>query len=273
MNATVKKGMHFTIGLIILAVMLFPLYWIVIVSLETPDQIFRNPPYLIPPTPTLESYVSAFSTQLPHLLTSLVIALGVTFLSMIIAVPAAYATTHFKFKGTTIFIIALLISQMIPGVSLANGLFMIYQKTGLLDSYLGLILADCTFSIPFDILILRAFMNSIPKELPEAALVDGAGDWRTFISIILPISKSALITASLFAFLFGWGDFLFAVTLSTKGSITPITVSIYGYITQYSQSWGEMMATSVLASIPAAILLVISQRYVSAGLTSGSVKG
>jgi len=142
-----------------------------------------------------------------------------------------------------------------------------------LDSYWGLILADCSFSIPFDILILRAFMGSIPKELPEAAYVDGAGDWRTFFSIILPVSKSAIITASLFAFLFGWGDFLFAVTMSTSDAVQPITLSIYGYVSQYSQSWNEMMATAVLASIPAAFLLVLSQRYISAGLTSSSVKG
>lgn len=273
MNRRMKKFSLFIIGILILAIMLFPLYWVIVVSFETESQIFHNPPFLFPPTPTFDSYISAFSAQWPHLVTSLIIAFGSMFLSLIVAVPAAYAISQFKFKGITTIIVALLISQMIPGISLANGLFNIYEKVGLLDSHIGLILADCTFSIPFNILILRAFMGSIPRELPEAAFVDGAGDWRTFFSIIIPVSMTGLITTSLFAFLFSWGDFLFAVTMMTDNSVEPFTVSLYGYISSHSQEWSEMMATAVLGSIPAAFLLVISQRYITAGLTGGSVKG
>lgn len=273
MNERFKKGGLLTIGILILAVMLFPMYWVITVSFETGSQIFHSPPYFFPPTPTLDAYVSAFSSQWPHLVTSLIVAFGATALSLIVAVPAAYGISHFRFKGITVLIVALLISQMIPGVSLASGLFNIYERFGLLNSYTGLILADCTFSIPFNILILRAFMSSIPKELPEAAFVDGAGDWRTFFSIIIPVSVTGIITTSLFAFLFAWGDFLFAVTMMTDNSVEPFTVSLYGYLSSHSSQWSEMMATAVLGSIPAAFLLVISQRYITAGLTGGSVKG
>lgn len=269
-----KKQIMFTIiALIVSAIMLFPLYWAITAALETNGQIYRNPPYLFPPTPTFSAFASAISTQLPHLLSSLIIASGTTALSLLISAPAAYGITRFKFKGVTYMITALLISQMIPGVSLANALFLIFGKLGILNNYFSLILSDCSFSVPFNILILRAFMQTIPLAISEAALVDGAGDWRTFFSVILPISKSPLITAGLFAFLFGWGDFLFAVTMVTKNSIEPITVSIYGFISQYSQSWNDMMASAVLASIPAALLLIVSQRYITTGIASSSVKG
>src|SRR5690606_12690882 len=126
--------------------------------------------------------------------------------------------------------------------------------------------------IPFAILVLRAFMVSIPRELTEAARVDGAGHWRTFVSVILPISRNATVTAGLFAFLFAWADFLFAVTLTTGRSFEPITVGIYRFIGNQSADWNAVLATAVLASIPAAILLVIAQRYVVAGVTGGAIK-
>lgn len=134
-------------------------------------------------------------------------------------------------------------------------MYVIFNKLNLLITYPGIILADSSGAIPFSILILRAFMQSIPYELTEAALVDGAGDWQTFIKIILPVSKSAIITAGLLTFLGAWGDFLFALTIMTKNTIQPITLSLYSYIGQYSTSWNEMMAAAVLASIPAAVLL------------------
>ncbi len=253
--------------------MLFPVYWTVTSSLETNTQIFATHPYLITPQFDWQTYRIALQTQLPHLVSSLIIATGTTVLCVLVATPAAYAISHLQFKKVTWLIVALLISQMIPSVSLDNALFIIFNKIGLLNNYFGLMLTDCTFSIPFNILILRAFMQSIPKDILEAAYVDGAGDLRTFIQIILPVSKSVLITAGLFAFLFAWGDFLFSVTMITQNSFQPITVSIYGYISQYSQSWNQMMASAVLASIPAAVLLILSQRYITAGMTSGSVKG
>ncbi|QQE77992.1 carbohydrate ABC transporter permease [Alicyclobacillus sp. SO9] len=269
----VKKYALLIVSLLISAVMLFPLYWTITGSLETNTQIFRDPPYLFPPAPTLHAYASAFATQLPHLLSSFIVATGTTVVSLAVAAPAAYAITHFRYRGVTFLVSILLITQMIPGVSLANALFLIFNKLGLLNNYFSLILSDCSFSIPFDVLILRAFMGSIPRAISEAAVVDGAGDWRTFLSVIVPISRSSLVTAGLFAFLFGWGDFLFAVTMMTSNKIEPITVSIYSYISSYSQSWSDMMAAAVLASIPAAILLILSQRYITAGIASNSVKG
>lgn len=267
------KILYFIIGIVVLAFMLFPLYWAVVSSLKTNSQLFHNPPAFFPPTPTLKAYVDAFNTQWSHLVTSLIVSLGTVVLSLLIAAPAAYALAHFRLRITLIIIIFLLLTQMIPTIILANSLYVIFNKAHLLNTYLGLILADSSYSVPFDILILRAFMVGIPYEIVEAALVDGASDWVTFRKVIVPVSTTALVTASLFAFLFAWGDFLFALTMTTKNTFQPITLSLYSYIGQYSQSWNDMMASAVLASIPAAILLLLSQRYITAGLTGGSVKG
>jgi multiple sugar transport system permease protein len=143
----------------------------------------------------------------------------------------------------------------------------------LINSLLALILADSTLAVPFAVLILRAFMVSVPSELLEAAYVDGASRLRSLWSVVLPISRNAMITAGLFAFLFAWGDFLFGLTLTTTDSNIPVTVGMYRFIGVYTTNWNSVMATGVIASIPAAVLLVVAQRYVAAGVTGGAVKG
>jgi|SRR5579875_3544791 len=253
--------------------MLFPLYWVIISSLETNADILHVPPFLYPPHPSLVAYRDVFLSQLPHLVNSLIIAIGASVLSLLVSTPAAYALGQFKIRGEKLFIILFLISQMIPGISLANGLFLIFNKIGLINHYFGVIVSDCTFSIPFDLLVMRGFMQQIPKDITEAAFIDGATELKTFYKVIIPLSKNAIITSGLFSFLFGWSDFLFAITLLSKENMQPITVSLYNYISNYSQSWNDMMATSVIACIPAGILLVAAQRYIVAGISGSALKG
>ncbi|MGO4428587.1 carbohydrate ABC transporter permease, partial [Streptomyces sp. MCAF7] len=133
----------------------------------------------------------------------------------------------------------------------------------------GLILADSTAGVPFAIIIMRSFMRSIPREIIDAARVDGAGRLRVFASVVLPVSTNALITAAVFTFLFTWSDFLFALTLTTTDTVQPVTLGIYQYMGAHTNQWNAVMATSVLASVPAAVLLVVAQRYVTAGATKG----
>ena len=141
-------------------------------------------------------------------------ALGAVLVSLAVATPAAYALSLLRVRGTGAVMFALLLSQMIPGIVIANALYSAYNDLGVLNTTLGLVLADSALGIPFSILIIQAFMRAIPVSLLEAARVDGAGRLRTFFSIVLPLSRNALITAALFSFLFAWSDFLFALTLS-----------------------------------------------------------
>ncbi|WP_445443000.1 carbohydrate ABC transporter permease [Clavibacter sp. km1a] len=258
------------IGVVILALMLFPVYWMVNISLQPAGPAIQAAWF--PFEAQFEGYATALSEQGRALGTSLVIALGSVVLSLAIATPAAYALAQFRFRWINIVLFGILISQMIPGIVVANALYAAYNDVGLLNSIPGLILADSTAGIPFAILIMRAFMANIPPSIIEAAKVDGAGNFRAFRSIVLPVSLNAVITAGLFTFLFTWSDFLFALTLTTTDDVRPITLGIYQYIGTYTADWSTVMATAVLASLPAIVLLLAAQRFIAAGATGGAVK-
>jgi multiple sugar transport system permease protein len=257
-------------GILILAVLLFPIYWMINVSLQPSGSAVGTP--WLPYNLSFDGYTTALSQQGRNLVTSLIVALGSVVFSLLVAMPAAYALAQWKTRFVGPFLFGILISQMIPGIVIANALYTAYNDVGLLNSIPGLILADSTAGIPFAILIVRAFMMNIPRTVLEAGRVDGAGHLRTFVSIVLPMSRNALITAALFTFLFAWADFLFALTLTTTETVRPVTLGLYTYIGTYVNDWSSVMATAVLASIPAIVLLVVAQRYVAAGTTAGAVK-
>ncbi|TAP41805.1 carbohydrate ABC transporter permease [Arthrobacter sp. S39] len=265
-----KNWAYTALAIFFLAVMLFPVYWMVNASLQ-PNGATLETSWL-PLKPDFTGYATAINEQGGNLGTSLVISLGSVALSLAIAAPAAYALAYFKVRGAGVVLFAILISQMIPGIVVANALYTAYNDLGLLNSIPGLILADSAHGIPFAILIIRAFMNGMPASVIEAARVDGAGHLRAFWSIVIPLSRNSLITAGLFTFLFAWSDFLFALTLTTTEAVRPVTLGIFQYIGAYVNDWSSVMATAVLASIPAIVLLVAAQKYIAAGTTGGAVK-
>ncbi len=271
-DTPVRRWTNAVIGLVICAVLLFPLYWMLNVSLTKPQDLISSTPSLFPADPTLDGYAQAISTQLPNLVTSLVISIGCVILTLLISLPAAYAMAKFRVRGTGAVMFVFLLAQMIPGIVLVTALFAIYDALGLLNTYPGLILADATASVPFAVIVLRAFMLGIPDELLEAARIDGASSWRAFVSIVVPLSRNAIVTAALFSFLFAWADFLNPNSLTSGNSIVPFTLGLYRYIGSTTTNWNGIMATAVIASIPAAVLLVVAQRFVAAGVTAGAVK-
>ena len=267
-----KRLINTGIGVILTAVMLFPLYWMVNVSLTQPDRLRKDPPDLFPVNPTFAGYERVISDQLPYLLTSFVVGIGAVVLTIALSAPAAYALAQLRPRGRTVLNFVLLIAQMIPSIIMAMGFYLIFSTWGLLNTIPGMILADSTLAVPFGVLIFTAFMAGIPDELISAAKIDGAGAWRTFRSVVLPISRNSLVTVALFTFLWAWSDFIFASTINRGGDLQPITMGIYRYIGNNTQDWNAIMATAVVASIPAALLLIIAQRYVAAGVTAGAVK-
>jgi multiple sugar transport system permease protein len=200
------------------------------------------------------------------------VSLGTVLLTLLISTPAAYALAQFRLPGQAVFQFALLIAQMIPGIVIANSLYTMFNDLGLLNSIPGLILADATHAVPFAILIMTAFMRAIPPSLVEAARVDGAGYFRAFWSIVVPVSRNSIITAGLFSFLFAWSDFIFALTLTSSNDVRPITLGIYDYLEGNVQSWAPVLATAVISALPAIILLIVAQRYIAAGALGGAVK-
>ncbi|MDX3457892.1 carbohydrate ABC transporter permease [Streptomyces sp. ME02-8801-2C] len=260
------------VGVVLTGVMLFPVYWMLNVSFTRDQDMRKSPPDLIPLHGTLAGYRTVLDEQLPYLATSLVVALGTVILTVTLAAPAGYALAKLRPRGGGILSFVLLAAQMIPGIIMAMGFYAIYLQLGVLQSLPGLIVADSTLAVPFAVLIFTAFMSSIPGELIQAAQMDGARALRTFWSIVLPMSRNSIVTVSLFAFLWSWSDFIFASTLVNGGTHEPITLGIYHYIGNNNQQWNAIMATAVVASLPATVILVLAQRYVAAGVTAGAVK-
>lgn len=269
-TTTRHPWLRMAIGIVVIAVMLFPVYWMVNASMQPNGTTLDASWFPLPPS--FEGYSTAIERQGPYLVNSVVIALGSVLVSLVVATPAAYGLAQLRIRFAPAVLFGILVTQMVPGIVVANALYSAYNDLGMLNSLVGLILADATAGIPFAILVMRSFMVGIPKELTEAARVDGASRFRTFRSIVVPVSRNALITAGLFTFLFTWSDFLFALTLTTDESVRPITLGIYQYIGANTNQWNAIMATTVLASIPAAVLLVTAQRFIAAGTTGGAVK-
>ena len=269
---SVLDVVHTVVGVLIVLVLLFPLYWMVNASFQPSGNLLRPDPALFPSPLTLDGYRATLSSQGGNLLTSIVISLGTVVVTLVLATPAAYALAKLRVPARTSLMLVVITVQMIPGIVMANALYIVFAKLGLLDSYIGLMLADATTAVPFAILIMRAFMQDIPHELIEAARIDGAGELGVFHRVVVPVSRNSIITAGLFAFLHGWSDFLFAVTLTTGNAFTPITVGIYRFMGAQTADWNGVMATATVASIPAVILLVLAQRYIAVGVTGGAVK-
>jgi multiple sugar transport system permease protein len=259
------------VGVILTAIMLFPVYWLVNVSFTQRDAIRLGE--IVPLHFTLDHYQRALATQMPYIGTSVLLGLGTVALTIVVAAPSGYALAKLRVPAHRTWHFLLIVAQMVPAVVMALGFYELYNSLGILDTVPGLILADSTLAVPFAVMLYTTFMRGIPDEMLQAAQIDGASRWRTFRSIVLPLSRNATVTVGLFAFLWAWSDFLFASTLNREGGkLRPITMGIYDFIGAQNQEWGPMTATAVLASIPTALLLILAQQYIAAGVTAGAVK-
>lgn len=253
----------------ILVIYLFPVYWMVSASLQ-PGANSTDTEWF-PHSPGLEGYVTAFEDGgLDGLRVSLITAIGSVLLTLIVAVPGAYALSRLRSRSVSFGLVLLLLAQMIPSIVLANSFYAMFNTWGVLNSYLGLILANSTAGIPFAIILLRSFMLRLDTEVIEAATLDGLGPLGTLWRIVVPLSRNAIITAGVFTFLFSWGDLLFGLTLVTKTDMYPVTVFIYALANSNLNTWAATMGASLIASLPALVLVLAAQRYVKEGVITGS---
>lgn len=280
MNVTVatlrRQGYGSTlVGLLIVLVFLFPVFWMVSTSFKTPSGIFATPPQLLPTPFTADAYRDAIfgdPAVLRAMRSSLVISLGTMALTLVLAAPAAYALARLRLPGGALVLLLLLVTQLLPSIVLAGPLFIVFSRIGLVNSYQALILADTTISLPFAVIILRPFFLSVPLDLEQAALVDGATRWGSFLRITLPLVKPGLVTVAAFAFLFAWGEFVFALSLNNNESVQPVTVALNRLIGQYGTQWNSLMAISTTVAIPIVAVFAGLQRFIIGGLTAGASK-
>jgi len=254
---------------------LFPIYWMVITSIKPMNELFASPPNFFPLEPTFDAYIDNIiknQSMLGYIANSFVISFGTLILSLILAAPVAYALARLDIKGKSLILIILLTTQMLPSIMLAMPLFIFFSKMGLINSFTALIIANTTHALPFAILVLRPYFLSVPSGLEDAAAIDGCNKFSVFLRIILPLVKPGLLTVGAFCFLFGWGDFLFALTLTTENSIRPLTLGLYKFIGEYGIEWNNLMAVATIAAIPIIVIFVTLQKYIVSGVTSGAMK-
>ena len=193
-------------------------------------------------------------------------------ISTILAIPASYGLARFKFKGKKVIILLFLITQMLPSTLVLTSLYIMFSGAKLLNTYWAPILADATLGIPFSVIILRTYFLSIPKELDEAAKIDGCGHLTAFVKIMLPIAKPGVVVAAVFSFVYAWGDLIYGITFITNPNMRPITSSIYNYVQQYQTLWNSTMAFGIIAILPVVLIFIFMQKYIVSGLTNGAVK-
>lgn len=270
-----SKILSFIFGAIVFVIFIFPLYWMVVTALKTQVEIFQIPTPLWPRDLTFDAFraqLSASSDTLRGFKNSAIISIGATVISTVLAIPAAYGLARFRFKAKKPLILFFLITQMLPSTLVLTSLYIMFSRVGLLNTYWGPILADATLGIPFSIIILRTYFLSIPKELDEAAAIDGCGYWKSFFVIMLPIAKPGVIVAAVFSFVYAWGDLIYGITFITNPNMRPITSSIYNYVQQYQTLWNSTMAFGLIAISPVVLIFIFMQKYIVSGLTNGAVK-
>jgi multiple sugar transport system permease protein len=262
-----------TVGIVVVGIIIFPIYWALCVAFHyDPDPLIKAPS-LVPWHLVLTNFHLAWKTVGGNIVTSLIVSCAVVVIGLVLGVPAAYGLRRFPIRYTGAVVAVLLVTQMVPSISLSIAFYSLFKHADLLNSYLGLILADSTYAVPLMVLLLRAFLGSVPDEIMESARVDGCNELRCMWSIVVPIAVPGIITAALFGFLGAWGDFLFGLTLNSGGSVEPLTVGLYKFVGSYSTSWGPLMAAVILAAIPAGVVLAVAQRWIRGGLRAGALKG
>ncbi len=263
-------------GLLIVAtgIMLFPAAWMLTVSVRPNVEVMKIPPQWIPTIFTLEPYLKVLGSTryLWTFVNSYFIASLVTAFSLVVGALAAYALARFRFKGQRAVIMFLIITQMFPLVLLCIPYFRVVVKLGLYDTLTALVVVYITFTLPFCILMLRSYFAQIPKEMEEAAMVDGCSRLGAIARTLIPMSFPALVGAGLYTFLLAWNEFLFAVVLIESWGKRVITIAIYSLLAEFVTEWNTMMAFSVLASAPLVIAFIFLQRYVVQGMTAGAIK-
>ena len=204
---------------------------------------------------------------------SVIIAFSATAIGIVLSVPASYGLARFKTKFVAILLFVFLVAQMLPSSLILTPLFMTFKKVGILNNYLSAILSDATLTIPFSVIVLRSYFKDIPKELDEAATIDGCNAWQTFLKVMLPICKPGVATAVAMSLFMAWGDMVFSLTFLTKEELKPISLILYKAMGELGVRWEILMAYSTLIVLPILIIFIFMQKYIVSGMTAGSVKG
>ena len=253
---------------------LFPVVWMVFTSLKSNTEIFALPPRLLPDVFTLDAYRSIFAdpAKVRFFINSYLVSGAVAFLTLIVSTLAAYGFSRYSFPFKNVFNVIIISTQTVPPITLLIPYFGMVVAFHIFDTYVALILTYLVFTLPYGILLMTGYINTLPRELDEAVLVDGGTHWTALVRVLTPLAIPGMIATVVYTFLLAWNEFLFALTLTKSTSMRTVPIGIQLLMGQHAFEWNEMMAMSVLGSLPLLVLYVLAQRYFLAGMTAGSVK-
>lgn len=271
----IKQFIVVSLLIIVVVVLLFPFLWMVSTSLKPPEEVFTPRPRWIPLNPTLQNFVHILGeTSFPrYFLNSVVVAFVTMLLALVVTVFAGYALSRYRFRGKQAFSLWLLVSQMFPPMLLVIPIFVLMLKLGLYNTYASLIITYGTFALPFSTWMLKAYFDTVPLDLEEAAMVDGCTRLQALARVVLPLAAPGIVTVALFVFILAWQEYMFALTLTRTTDMRTLPVGISLFLGEYRVLWGSLMAGSVVVTAPVILLFSYLQRYIVEGLTLGAVKG
>lgn len=251
-----------------------PVLWMLSSSFKPNTQIFEFPPRLITESFSFDAYARIFADpeKIRFFINSYVVSGAVTLLTLFVAILAAYAFSRFEFRGKRILNVIIVSVQAVPPITLLIPYFGLVVTLGLYNTYPGLILTYMVFTLPYAIIMMTGYFNTLPRELDEAVRVDGAGSWTALWRILVPISTPGIVSVGIYTFMIAWNEYLFALTLTRTNDMRTVPIGIQLLMGQHSYEWNEMMAMSILGSVPVLVLFLFFQRYFISGLSAGSVK-
>jgi multiple sugar transport system permease protein len=268
----VRLALRYVVACLLVVIFVFPVYWLFIISFKTPDEIFAFPPVWYPKSIQFGNYFVLFKDgDAKTVLNSLILATVSTFFAMILGTIAAYSLVRFKTGGENL-AVWIISQRMMPPVAIVFPVFLLYVFFGWVDTFFGLILLYTAFNLPYVIWMMRGYIEDIPLELEESALVDGCSRWAVLWKVVMPMARSGLFATAVFTFVFAWNEFLFALVL-TRTEVATYTVQVTHYFGGQSNFWAKIAAMSVLGTIPVFIAVATMQRYLVRGISMGAVKG
>ena len=275
LRSLVVKYILLTLLVILILWAVLPFLWMVSTAFKTTEETYTSPPLWIPHHPTIENflYILKRGAFLTYFRNSVIVAVSTTVISIILSSLAGYSFSRFKFFGGHSLLLLFLITQMFPGALLIIPLFQIIKFLKLLDTLYALVLSHITFSLPLCTWLMKGFFDQIPRELEEAAMIDGCSRISAMIYVIFPLALPGIIAASIFSFIGSWDEFIFALTFTSSDEVRTLPIGLQRFIGSYEIYWNHLGAASVLTTIPVIILFLFIQKYMVKGLTAGSVKG
>ena len=270
-----EKGLFALLLALILFYTLFPFYWAIVSSLKSGTELFSARPW--PLSPAWENYVAVFRQQPfgQNIWNSVVVATATVALSLFLGFTASYALARIRFRGRAPILLGVLGVSMFPQIAVLSGMFELVRWLGLYNTLPAMVLSYLIFTLPFTVWVLTTFVRELPRELEEAAVVDGASPWTVATRVFLPLLGPPLVTTGLLAFIGAWNEFLFALTftLSNEVRTVPVAIALLSGSSEFELPWGLIMAASVIVTVPLIVLVLLFQRRIVAGLTAGAVKG